>query len=186
MTTTVQRNYRMTKISAGSYLLPSNDGQTMWHIRSFEDGVSHGLQEPDRTWWACARFPGTYAQAVAAVERDIEDFGYIRYETFHDTDSYLRTRADAIRAALTPAAHWSPDDYYRASRQARAAWEATQPQLVIGLGEDDGPGTTSLVGASSSPNPPSPNADAATPRSSDPSPRGGEGGFETPTTREEP
>jgi hypothetical protein len=79
---------------------------------------------------------------------------------------------------MTPAAHWSPDDYYRASRAARAAWEATQPQLVIGLGETDGPGTTSLVGSSVSPSPPSPNADAAS--SSDPSSGQGEGGLDKP------
>jgi hypothetical protein len=88
---------------------------------------------------------------------------------------------------VSPVRHWCEADYYRASRQARAAWEATQPQLVIGLEQDDGGRKhTSLVAPSSCSNPPSPNADAATPRSSDPSPRGGEGGFETPTTREEP
>lgn len=32
---------------------------------------------------------------------------------------------------MTPVASWSPQDYYTASRHARRAWLATQPQLVM-------------------------------------------------------
>ena len=32
---------------------------------------------------------------------------------------------------MTPAASWSPADYFRASRGARAAWERTDQQLSI-------------------------------------------------------
>ena len=101
MTATTERTYAMTRLRAGSYLLPSNDRQTLWHIYSFEDGRSHGLDEPDRTWWACARFRGTYEQAVHAVAEDVEEYGHIyRYDLWHETDSYMGTRRQAIRAAL--------------------------------------------------------------------------------------
>ena len=32
---------------------------------------------------------------------------------------------------MTPAGSWSPEDYYRASRRARDAWQATDHQLSI-------------------------------------------------------
>lgn len=35
-------------------------------------------------------------------------------------------------ADVTPARGWHPDDYYRASRQARAAWQSQDQQLTLG------------------------------------------------------
>lgn len=107
--TTVERTFAMTKISAGNYLLPSNDAKTLWHIYSFVDGKSAGLPEPDRTYWGCARYEGTLAEAADAVKRDMAEFGYIQHDSgypsyrpkWRETDTYLRTRADAIRVALT-------------------------------------------------------------------------------------
>lgn len=55
---------------------------------------------------------------------------------------------------MTPAACWTPHDYYTASRRARRAWEETDSQLTFGLGETDA-GTADPV-ASVSPSPPSP------------------------------
>ena len=37
---------------------------------------------------------------------------------------------------MSPAHGWHPDDYYRASRQARAAWQAQDQQLTLGELED--------------------------------------------------
>lgn len=71
------------------------------------------------------------------------------------------------------AKHWSEADYFAASRRARAAWEASQPQLVLGLEGADA-GTTSLV-ASAPSSPPSPHADGT---HSEAPPRVGEGGLE--------
>lgn len=101
MTTAVERKYKMTRVRAGSYLLPSNDGETLWHIYSFEDGESHGLEgEPDRTWWAAAKFRGTFEEASAAVMRDLLDFDYITHERWSEWASYMKTRGEAIEAAL--------------------------------------------------------------------------------------
>jgi hypothetical protein len=105
-----ERTYALTRLRAGSYLLPSNDAQTLWHIYSFVDGKSHGLDgEPDRTWWGCARYEGTPEQAYEAVLRDMDEYGYIRHDSgypsyrssWREADTYLRTRRAAIEAALS-------------------------------------------------------------------------------------
>jgi hypothetical protein len=105
---TLERRYQMTRVRAGSYLLPSNDAQTLWHIYSFTDGRSYGLDFPDRTFWGCAKYLGTYDEAIRAVESDMDEWGYIRHDesypsyrsTWKETDTYMDTRAEAIRAAL--------------------------------------------------------------------------------------
>ena len=72
---------------------------------------------------------------------------------------------------MTPAAHWSPDDYYRASRNARAAWERQDHQLsilsdspalaMLGLGTGEGEACCpSSMAAAASPVP-SPSSDAS-------------------------
>lgn len=97
-----ERKYAMTKLAPGSYLLPSNDATKLFHIYRFEDGRSYGLQdEPDRMWWACARYRGSYDSAVRSVERNIDDYGYIAdRDDWIEVDSYLRTRAEAVTAAM--------------------------------------------------------------------------------------
>lgn len=74
---------------------------------------------------------------------------------------------------MAPVAHWTPADYYIAVGRARAAWERSQPQLVLGLEGADA-GTTSLV-ASAPSSPPSPHADGT---HSEAPPRVGEGGLD--------
>lgn len=101
MNTLTERKYAMTRVRAGSYLLPSNDGETLWHIYSFEDGRSYGLMdEPDRTWWACARFNGTFEEASVSVMRDLRDLDYIDSKNWIEMASYMVTLRQAIRAAL--------------------------------------------------------------------------------------
>lgn len=39
---------------------------------------------------------------------------------------------------MSPTAHWSEADYYRASRGARAAWQKTSQQLALEVGLDSG------------------------------------------------
>lgn len=105
-----ERKYRMTRVQSGSYLLPSNDGETLWHIWSFMDGEAFGLTgERNVRYWACARYLGTLDDGARAVERDMDDYGYIRHyqaypsyrSLWHETNSYLPTRAAAIEAALS-------------------------------------------------------------------------------------
>jgi hypothetical protein len=105
-----ERMYALIRVSAGSYLLPSNDAQTLWHIYSFMDGESMGLTgQRDQKFWGCARFDGTPDEAIAAVERDVDEFGHIRHDSgypsyrssWREADTYLRTRRAAIEAALS-------------------------------------------------------------------------------------
>ena len=95
-----ERRYALIRIAAGDYLLPSNDAQTLWHIYSFVDGYIGGLDEPNRTYWGCARYPGTLEQAQAAVERDIDNYGYIQHGDWREVETYQPTRKAAIDAAL--------------------------------------------------------------------------------------
>jgi hypothetical protein len=48
------RKYAMAKVAPGDYLLPSNDGRTLWRLVRHEDGPSHGLADwpRDRDVWA--------------------------------------------------------------------------------------------------------------------------------------
>lgn len=47
---------------------------------------------------------------------------------------------------MTPVASWSPADYYRATRAARRAWQATDQQLALGLEEVDVARAEGMVG----------------------------------------
>lgn len=59
MTTTVQRNYAMTKVAVGDYLLPSNDGRTIWRLAVYQDGPASGLDVPtERNFWGLWRWIG--------------------------------------------------------------------------------------------------------------------------------
>ena len=40
-----ERKYQMTRISAGDYLLPSNDGKTLWRICAYEEDGSAAVEE---------------------------------------------------------------------------------------------------------------------------------------------
>lgn len=48
-----ERRYVITKLDAGDYLLPSNDGNVLWRIRQYEDGPSYGLEDwpTDKVLW---------------------------------------------------------------------------------------------------------------------------------------
>lgn len=93
MTGQAERKYALTKLAAGDYLLPSNDGTTLWRVRIYEDGPSHGMEIPaDRDFWGIWKWaeaiePGSYV--------DTKDWS--RWEFFEGTHD---TRKQAIDAAL--------------------------------------------------------------------------------------
>jgi hypothetical protein len=93
----VERLYAMTKLGAGDWLLPGNDGQTLWRIRSYdEDGSAvRGDGTPViGTFWAVYRF--RYPLERLSSEPDVweSESAWIECEFGH------RRRADAITAAL--------------------------------------------------------------------------------------
>ena len=55
--TPVERKYALTKIAPGDWLLPGNDGESMYRLVTYDDGPSNGLDIPkDRTFWAVHRW----------------------------------------------------------------------------------------------------------------------------------
>jgi hypothetical protein len=87
------RKYALTKIAVGDYLLPSNSGKTIWRIRRYEDGPSHGLEDwpRDRKVWGIWRWD----KPTGVGSLDTGDWS--RWEFY---EGLLDTRADAIEAAL--------------------------------------------------------------------------------------
>lgn len=88
------RKYAMTKIGKGDYLLPSNDGKTIWRIRRYTDGPSGGLDwDADRDLWGIWRWLGSSLTAFnGACVDDWSQWDFM--EGFHDT------RKEAVDAAL--------------------------------------------------------------------------------------
>jgi hypothetical protein len=66
-TDTIERRYVLTKLRAGDYLLPANDGNTLWRIARYtEDGSA---EWPDGTpvrgeFWGAWRWRGTMADRI--------------------------------------------------------------------------------------------------------------------------
>lgn len=101
---TPQRKYRMIRLSAGDYLLPGNDGETIFRIAKYvEDGTLETGDGETITgeFWAAWRWP----RPRTALAR--EDYGYGHgYDPLEDWDAWhmiedqFRTRQEAIDAAL--------------------------------------------------------------------------------------
>lgn len=92
---TVERKYAMTKIEKGDWLLPSNDGKTVWRIRICTELApspdGHGDREVDH--WEIWRWLGSTLTAFAGG--DVEDWSqWDFYEGYH------KTRKDAVDSAL--------------------------------------------------------------------------------------
>jgi hypothetical protein len=94
-----ERRYSLTKLGPGDYLLPSNDGETLWRIATYTDGPSFGLDDwpRDRTFWGAWRYDGRmrWREGVDDPEAllDCNDWS-------GPVDTYLATRREAIAGAL--------------------------------------------------------------------------------------
>ena len=90
---TIHRKYQMTRVAAGDYLLPSNDGEKLWRLRKIIEGPSSGLMDmpADKEFWGIWQWSGPL------TEIDVEDWGrWDFYEGMHET------RRSAIDSALKP------------------------------------------------------------------------------------
>jgi hypothetical protein len=94
-TETVERKYALTRIKAGDYLLPDNDGETVWRVRTYLDGPSMGLVdwERDITLWAIEKWVGRVPvwEADDPLDPDLWEWW----------ESNFKTRREAIDAALS-------------------------------------------------------------------------------------
>ena len=95
------RAYSLIRIRAGDYLLPSNDGATLWRIRRYEDGPSYGLDDwpRDRLFWGAWRYVGRVAWRDGLTADQLDDL--LDADAWDGPEGdYLTTRSAAIAAAL--------------------------------------------------------------------------------------
>lgn len=90
-----ERKYAMTKIDAGDYLLPANDGETLWRLKTYTEGPSSGLDWPrDREVWGLWKWrPSAVARVHGRVDPD-------DWEDWEFWEGLCETRQEAIDAAL--------------------------------------------------------------------------------------
>ena len=95
MTPIVERKYAMSRIAAGDYVLPSNDGETLWRVVRYTDGPSSGLDHMarDRDFWALWKWPHQVSEGSFI---DLQDWD--RWECVEDM---FESRAAAIDRALS-------------------------------------------------------------------------------------
>lgn len=84
------RKYAMTRLAAGDYLLPSNDGRTLWRLERYEDGAAHGLVVGYqlRPFWRVSSTPMPGNGYV--------DVAYLEQYRWTEHAQWLPTRAAAV------------------------------------------------------------------------------------------
>ena len=92
---TVERKYALKRIKAGDYLLVGNDDKTLWRIRTYEDGPSHGLDSMprDREFWGVWKSLDGFE-----IGKGIDLDAWDRWDAW-DLSMYGK-REEAIQAAL--------------------------------------------------------------------------------------
>jgi len=96
----IERKYVLTKLRTGDYLLPSNDGETLWRIRTYEDGRINGLTDgPYRAeYWELRRWTGGGPlDANWQMAESIEDGNFDPWEWVAGA---FRKRSEAIEEAM--------------------------------------------------------------------------------------
>lgn len=97
------RRYRMIRVRAGDYLLPSNDGTVLWRVyRYTEDGSAYLADDTPVVgeYWATAK----YLRPIDRFDPDsLED-----WEDWSHWDSFLPTRAAAIDRVMRAGAVKEP------------------------------------------------------------------------------
>ncbi len=92
---TPERKYAMTRVGTGDYLMPSNDGKTLWRFTRYTDGPSFGLDHwsRDRELWRILKWADPL-DVGEYVDTSLDDW---RWECFDD--GYDK-RGDAIEMVL--------------------------------------------------------------------------------------
>lgn len=92
----IERKFTLKTLAKGDYLLIGNDGKTLWRIRTYEDGPSHGVESMtrDREFWGVWRWDSPVTLGKSAIEIDNDS----RWNAW-DLSMYKK-REDAIQAAL--------------------------------------------------------------------------------------
>ena len=96
------RKYAMTRISAGDWLLPSNDGRTLWRVVEYvEDGCTE-VSADGKKWhkltgkfWAVWKYRKPLPDEAMPLPDD-----FLEWEQWEQWDSGLLKRKYAVEAAL--------------------------------------------------------------------------------------
>lgn len=107
-----ERRYQLTKVSAGDWLLPSNDAQTLWRLTY------------NGTWWSLYAFAGS-ADLNAFDPADVRNPALWRFEC-----GMLHTRTQAIDKAM---GYGEPEPSV-----AEAEVGGSQVDLLVKEGASDG------------------------------------------------
>ena len=93
MVDTPQRRYALTKIEARDYILPSNDGNTIYRIATYVEGPSTGFDDwpKDRRVWGV----WTWTLTKEKLPDLYDEWGYWEFWS-----GMHRTRREAIDDAL--------------------------------------------------------------------------------------
>ena len=94
------RVYAMTRVGPGDYLLPSNDGKTLWRIHRYLDRD----EGRDVMIWAASFYAGPgWGTLSGSLPDDYLDWhrGYMGLQSYwREWGTWFRTRAEAIDYAL--------------------------------------------------------------------------------------
>jgi hypothetical protein len=90
--TPVERKYALTKVEQGDYLLPSNDGRSIFRIARYRDWPPEGEPRDERWFWGAWRWDGSFVDGTAV------DTG--EWDRWNLEAPWCETRDEAIREAL--------------------------------------------------------------------------------------
>lgn len=99
-----ERKYALTRLNAGDYLLPSNDGTTLLRVSSYVEDGSGGNYIAGKwtpvvgTFWNCYRFIGTMTEAERILIDDPDTL--LDWDEWREIECGLRTRKEAIQSGL--------------------------------------------------------------------------------------
>jgi hypothetical protein len=97
------RKHALTKVTAGDYLLPSNDGRTLWRIVKSEETVpvesGHDITRDQTTKTVLLWSTWRWTRSMPGLPIDANLVG-LDWEDWELTEQWLPKRADAIKAVL--------------------------------------------------------------------------------------
>lgn len=104
----MERVYVATRIEAGLYLQPSNDGQSIFVVASYEDGRANGMERGPwlATYWSWGPITIEEIDEAQHMGNMLEALAFLREKATGYATSYP-TKREATEAALasTQSAH---------------------------------------------------------------------------------
>jgi hypothetical protein len=101
---TYTQKYAMTRMDTGVYLIPSNDGQTLWRISAYQEDGSAGDYGPNGEWvgihgrfWMTAKRP---MPTQAEIDAAVDEYDFLWGDRWEEWAMGFRTRRDALEDAL--------------------------------------------------------------------------------------